>query len=217
MVLVMCIESPPGGGKGFLLKHLGQHGIRMSIPMNVVLQDDAIDHVMDYVKDEKRWLLTKELHFLWMHTRGIVDAMNLGTDGVILVEGSPVSDYLCHFRQCEKTDLEDKLYREWYEILRAYWKVDIHILLTASPHSHLERIIGNSKKEQSHTSIFGLYVMNNLYHRAFGGSAEVIVSYPNFEDNEPAMEIMRRELQDVIFRLKDNSLHRTRPTILCPL
>ena len=217
MVHVVCIESPPGGGKGFLLKHMSQHGIKLQTwSVHVVLQDDAIDHVMDYVKDERRWLLTKELHFLWMHTRGIQDAIRQGHD-LVFVEGSPLSDYMCHFRPCEKTDLEDKLYREWYEIMRSFWQVHVHVLLTTSPHSHLERIIGNSKKEQSHTSIFGMYVMTGLYQRTFGGSAEVIVSYPNFEDNEPAMEIMRGEIQDVIYRLKNNCLHRTRPTVLCPL
>jgi hypothetical protein len=210
-MVIVAIESPPGGGKGFLLKNLGAHGLGKE-PVRVCLQDDAIDHVMDYLKDPERWILVKELHFLWKHVVAIRDAP---LDHVTFIEGSPLTDFFCYFEPAKKHPFEERLYKDWYKFLRSSWDVDAHVRLVASPHDHLDRIIGNSKKEQGNTTILTLYKMDCDYKRWLG-HAHDLICYSNFEDNEPAMEIMRHQLDDIVQMLKNNSWHRSKPHSSCP-
>lgn len=206
--LVIAVESCPGGGKGFLLKHLSTHGLEgVEGSIDVVLQDDSIEHVVDFVHDPKRWLLVTELHFLMQHVRSMRERPKAA---VTFVEGSPYSDFMCHFEPHEKHPLEERLYRQWYLIMQKYWHVDAHVLLLSSPHEHLERIIGNSKKEQSHTTILSMYKQTERYKQVLG-HAHILVCHPNFEDNEPAMEIMKMQLVDIVQMLKNKSLHRVKP------
>lgn len=209
-MVVIALECPPGGGKGFLLKHLAQHGLG-DTRVSVYLQDDSIDHVMDYLTDPERWILTKELHFLIRH----VLAMRNAT-GVVFTEGSPYTDYRCYFADAKKHPLEDNLYKDWYNFLTPMWNVDMHVFLVESPHQHLERIIGNSKKEQGNTSILSIYKHINLYQTHMRTSQHLIC-HPNFEDNEPAMEIMKKQLIEIVQMLKNNSLYRIRLNSLCLL
>jgi deoxyadenosine/deoxycytidine kinase len=207
--LVIAVESCPGGGKGFLLKHLASNGLDGTRRIDIVLQDDSIEHVVDFVHDPTRWVLVTELHFLMQHVRSIREHPK-GPDAVTFVEGSPYTDFMCHFEPNEKHPLEESLYRQWYEIMRKHWHVDAHILLLSSPHEHLERIIGNSKKEQSHTTILSMYKQTERYKQVLG-HAHLLVCYPNFEDNEPAMEIMKMQLTEIVQMLKNKSLHRVKP------
>lgn len=203
-MVVIAIESPPGGGKGFLLKHLAQHRLG-DVPLSVALQDDSIDHVMDFINDPARWILAKELHFLWSHVSAILKQAKAGE--YLFIEGSPYSDFMCYFKPHPKHPLEERLYKGWYDFMSKFWTVDMHILLVASPHEHLERIIGNSKKEQGNTTILSLFTHSCIYKMNLG-HAQLLVCHPNFEDNEPAMEIMRKQLKDIVQNLKNNSLHR---------
>lgn len=205
--IVIAVESCPGGGKGFLLKHLAAHGLPGGVGhVNVFLQDDAIEHVIDAVHDSARWFLTTELYFLLQHVRQL---MGESYGHVTFVEGSPLTDFMCYFVAQPKHPLEDELYREWYAILRPLWHVDAHVLLLSSPHEHLERIIGNSKKEQSHTNIMSLYKQEEQYKSILHTSPS-LVCHANFEDNEPAMEIMKAQLADIVQMLKNKSMHRTK-------
>lgn len=201
---IIAIESCPGGGKGFLLKHLAQYGLH-PYKVAVLLQDDSIQHVMDYNKDPKRWNLTKELHFLLRHVQQISDACKMTDVDVIFIEGSPVTD--CHgfFLQSPRTASEEGLYHEWFRLLQPRWHIDAHVLLSSSPHEHLERIIGNSKKEQSHTTIVSVHNQMKVFYNLLRHT-HMLSCHPNFEDNEPAMEIMKSHLRDIVQILKNKSL-----------
>jgi len=209
--LVIAVESCPGGGKGFLLKHLASNGLDGcdQSQLNIVLQDDSIEHVVDFVHDPKRWLLVTELHFLMQHVQAMRNCVT-DSQSVTFVEGSPYTDFMCHFETHEKHPLEERLYRQWFDIMRQYWRVDAYVLLLSSPHEHLERIIGNSKKEQNHTTILSMYRQTERYKQVLG-HAHILVCYPNFEDNEPAMEIMKMQLAEIVQMLKNKSLHRVKP------
>lgn len=204
--IVIAVESCPGGGKGFLLKHLAAHGLPRIGQVGVLLLDDSIEHVIDAVHDPKRWTLTTELHFLIEHVRML---KSKSYNDITFVEGSPLTDLMCYFAPAQKHPLEDNLYKEWYELLRPMWSVDVHVLLTSSPHEHLERIIGNSKKEQSNTTILSLYRQEERYKSVLR-THPTLVCHANFEDNEPAMEIMKAQLSDIVQMLKNKSLYTTR-------
>ncbi|WIA15737.1 hypothetical protein OEZ85_002354 [Tetradesmus obliquus] len=173
MVTVVSVESPPGGGKGFLLKYLASKGMR------VALQDDAICHIMDLNTDARRWAFFTELFFLDMHVKCFKDASNSsGGGGVLLLEGSPLTDRLCYYEALHKRSmhpLEAELYEQWYEILRPQWRVDHSLLLLADTHAHVERIIDNAKVEQAALGIDQLHAMLNTYVAAL---PEVVIQTP---------------------------------------
>lgn len=198
MPFIVSIESCAGAGKGFLLKHIMQNGLPW-FSTHVYLQDDSIDQVLDYNKDPRRWILTKELHFLFNHVKALGGGESAD---VVLVEGSPVSDRLCFFDASCSHPLERQLYQEWYDLMRPHWKVDLHIVLVSSPHDCLDRIIGNSKKEQASANLSQICKQMNTYTKTFSelATVEEIVCLPNFEDNEPAIEIMKNQLCELIHK-----------------
>lgn len=204
--LVISIESCAGAGKGFLLKHIMQHGLS-NYSTRVHLQDDSIDQVLDYNKDPKRWILTKELHFLFNHAKAMTFLDNVD---IIFTEGSPFSDKSCFFENNCTNPLEKELYADWYKLMRPHWQVDLYIHLITSPHDCLDRIIGNSKKEQASANLSQICKQMILYQKMFNheelaAPVEELICLPNFEDNEPAIDIMKASLCDIIRRYVKNT------------
>lgn len=193
-MLVVSVESPPGGGKGFLLKYLSAKGL---YPMHgrVALHDDAIHHIMDMNTDSSRWAFFTELFFLCTHVQCYQQAMaNHGSkDTVLLLEGSPVTDKLCYYEkhhQSKMHPLEAQLYEEWYEKLKPLWRVDHHLLLLSDMHAHMERIIDNAKFEQAGIGLEDIHALTETYVKALP-KAYVLPCPANFEDNEPVLENLR--------------------------
>lgn len=195
-MLIIAVESPPGGGKGFLLKHLAAKGIA---PLHgfVSLHDDAISHVLDMNTDPVRWGLFTELFFLHMHVSCYEKALTTAAAGkgeavVVLLEGSPVSDRACYMlkQQQHLHPLEVELYEEWWSKLRPRWHVDHHILLLSDIHAHMERIIDNAKVEQAGLGLAEVHGLIDAFVCALP-EACVITCPSNFEDNEPVLEHLR--------------------------
>lgn len=208
-LLVVSIESPLGGGKGFFLKYMRQHkewierqGLNGSAHLYVCLQDDSISHVMDMNNDEKRWALFTELDFLYKHVHNIKtlnDSLE-GENAVLFMEGSPASDKHCYFDAIESiTAAEKSLYNEWYGIMKQFWNVDTTVLMKSSIHSHFDRVMGNSKKEQSFVTLGYLSQKAKLYMDNFGTCPKLICEN-NFEDNEPVLAVMCEVLIDLIYK-----------------
>lgn len=199
-LLVVSIESPLGGGKGFFLKYMRQHKewiehymkVR-NVNIQIALQDDSISHVMDMNNDERRWALFTELDFLFKHVSTIKGANRTSIKDhktALFIEGSPLSDKLCYFDTINTvTKAEKHLYNEWYDILSEYWHVDKSILVHSSIHSHFDRVMGNSKKEQSFVTLAYLSHKAQLYASVFKNSPKLICEN-NFEDNEPVLTVM---------------------------
>lgn len=208
-LLVVSIESPLGGGKGFFLKYMRQHkewierqGFNGKAQVHVCLQDDSISHVMDMNNDEKRWALFTELDFLYKHVANIKFAHDSlqGTNAVLFLEGSPISDKHCYFDAIESiSEAERELYTEWYDILKNHWKMDMSVLMKSSIHSHFDRVMGNSKKEQSFVTLGYLSQKAKRYASLLNSSPKLICEN-NFEDNEPVLEVMCQVLVDLIYK-----------------
>lgn len=195
-MLVVSVESPPGGGKGFLLKHLASRGLQ-----RIALQDDAIHHMMDMNTDGARWAFFTELFFLSMHVQAYLKAAaGAGPGAVVLLEGSPVSDRLCYYQKQHRArmhPLEAELYDTWWALLEPLWRVDHHVLLLSDVHSHLERIIDNAKVEQANIGLPEIHTMIATYAAALP-QAYVLSCPANFEDNEPVLENLRATLQALL-------------------
>lgn len=197
MSIVVSIESPLGGGKGFFLKYLRQCKSIGTYSTNIILQDDAISHVMDMNNDFKRWALFTELDFLLKHVSSISNALKQPQKNIIVIEGSPLTDKTCYFDEMTIDTLEQELYEEWFDILKAFWKVDVYISLKSSIHSHYDRVMGNSKKEQSFVTLSYLAHKLQLYNNNLIGCPKIICEN-NFEDNEPVLQVMVEKFKKVI-------------------
>lgn len=223
VVTVVSVESPPGGGKGFLLKYLAAKGlVSPTLVGHVVLQPDAIGHIMDMRTDTARWAFFTELFFLCTHVTSYKQALanitannhnNNNTSSaaaaapqqqhhVLLLEGSPVTDKLCYFEQQHRANmhpLEAELYEEWSHKLQPYWHVDHHILLLSDMHAHVERIVDNSKVEQAHLGLDEVHGLIKTFVHALPG-AYIVPCPPNFEDNEPVLDNLRTTLVNVLMQ-----------------
>lgn len=193
MPTIIAVESCTGSGKGFLLKYISQHGLLPGSKVHVCLQDDSIDQVLDYNKDPRRCMLTKEMHFLLSHVHNINESVQREDVDVVLIEGSPVSDRRCYFEVGCQNKLEKELYEDWFEFLRPFWNVDAHVILAADPHSSLDRVVNNSKKEQAFLDLAKLSRTIALYDTVFADWPR-IECIDHFEDNEPALEVMRMRI-----------------------
>lgn len=214
MTLVVSIESPLGGGKGFFLKYCRQQTFS-GLQVAVLLQDDSIATVMDMNTDPQRWSCFAELHFLLMHVAGIhhiihpqpKSVASSPAPDVLLIEGSPRSDYACYMVENPAIDpLEKELYTIWYDILVDYWTIDVYLRLKSSIHSHYDRMIGNSKKEQSFVTLGYLASKYISFEKCLHGQPFMLCEN-NFEDNEPVLEVMKGKLEHLI-RTKLASHHR---------
>lgn len=205
MVCVISIESPLGGGKGFFLKYLRQYKTLKGKELHVSLQDDAISHVMDMNNDAKRWSLFTELDFLLKHVLCIMEKCSAPRDSIVILEGSPQTDRCCYFNVSASDESERELYDEWYSIIAKHWKVDMHVMLKSSIHSHFDRVMGNSKKEQAFVTLGYLSHKLKLYDKVLHGSPQIVCEH-NFEDNEPVLQVMKEKLEFLIsdFLLKQN-------------
>lgn len=201
MVFVVSIESPLGGGKGFFLKYVRQHALIKGLETQVVLQDDSISHVMDMNNDPRRWLCFTEFDFMYKHVLSVRDARARKPD-ILVIEGSPATDRGCYFLDMQCEPCERELYEEWYGILGHLWSVDLHVHLKSSIHSHFERVMGNSKKEQAFVTLTYLAHKLRLFQDVLPGCPRLVCEN-NFEDNEPVLEVMRQKLCALIsHRLK---------------
>lgn len=204
--VVVCIESPLGGGKGFFLKYIRQHVFKHH-KVYVDLQDDAISYVMDMNKDSKRWAVFTELDFLLNHVCAISTASKQQCDFAI-IEGSPITDKYCYFNDIDVTPVEKKLYDEWFNILKPYWHIDANVYLYSSTHSMFDRIMGNSKKEQAFVTLNYLAHKIALYNKCLANSPRISCEH-NFEDNEPVLEVMKDQLFHYMNRLKTRTQYHS--------
>lgn len=211
--IVVALESCFGGGKGFLLKNVAASGLGppwANKKVQVMFQDDHIENVIDAAADATRWTLCKELGCLLDHVR-MFEGIDPSAD-LVVVEGSPASDRLCYFLEQCRDERERALYETWYALLEQRWRVDAHVLLDQSAYCILERIVSNSKKEQGGTSLEGVARAADLYRRAFFGDGRRVVRAPDhFEDNEPAMEALKRRLAEIAFGLKHEANKKEQP------
>lgn len=202
-MLVVALESPPGGGKGFLLKYLAAKGLH-PLRCQVAMHDDAIHHIMDMNTDASRWALFTELYFLSVHVQRYRQARQEAAqqpNTVLVLEGSPVTDKLCYFEDQRNRErlhpLEAQLYDEWYAKLRPLWHIDHHLLLLSDMHAHMERIIDNAKVEQAGVGLEEVHAMTQAYVRSLPG-AFVLPCPPFFEDNVPVLERLRATLVELL-------------------
>lgn len=204
MTIIVSIEAPLGGGKGFFLKYCRQHAFS-GMDVTVSLQDDSIAHVIDMNADPNRWALFTELDFLFRHVQAIhsTQSNSAHTPDMLLVEGSPLTDRVCYMHDTAAgiDPLDLKLYDIWYDVLLPYWKVDMHVRLKSSIHSHYDRVIGNSKKEQSFVTLGYLAHKGQLFDACLHG-CPIMTCENNFEDNEPVLEVMKAMIERMLRMLK---------------
>jgi Deoxynucleoside kinase len=201
MTFIVSIESPLGGGKGFFLKYIMKSNILSKFIVEGHLQDDSISHVMDMNNDAKRWALFTELDFLIRHVMGIKKCKSRfygnSQNHLVLIEGSPITDKLCYVDNSTDIDpLEKELYNEWFDILKPQWHIDMSVFLKSSVHSHFDRVMGNSKKEQAFVTLSYLSGKMIQYEQTLQGCVKLICEN-NFEDNEPVMRVMAKQFESI--------------------
>ena len=194
---VISLEGPPGAGKGFLLKHMATTGLGADISCSVRLQPEAISHILDYNTDAPRWALFTELFFLFQHATAAMDSC---TD-VCFVEGSPLSDNACYYKQLVAHlmhPLERALYEEWFDILEPLWHVDMSILLSADTHAFLDRVIDNGKTEESHLGLEQIQQIWEAYlHGLDADITWVLPCSARFEDSVVQLQVLHHALANL--------------------
>lgn len=195
--MIVAIESAPGGGKGFFLKHLTTYLRNTGVTsFSTVLLDDSISNMMDYSKDQKRWAAFNQFDFLMKHFKAVDHQSPL-----TFVEGSMGSDYQCMARHSMGKRLmehhEASLVTQWYGFLNTKaWRPDAIIYLNSDPQNHFERVVNNSKREQAYLSHGTLRSLKLRFDEYIGLCPVPVLNLqcvPNFEDNEPVLNKMAEE------------------------
>lgn len=197
--LVVAIEGPVGSGKGFLLKYIRQRGLD-NVSVQVQLHDDAVPNIVDCHRDTSRWGLFTELDFLFRHVQAYVQIQKSRTADVILLEGSHVADRFCYFEliRNQLTPVEQRLYEDWIGVMCEFNMSHKTIFLDCDPHDCLHRIINNNKREQCDIDLTEISRLRRLYEKNLPHDALRIACAPNFEDNEPLLESMRKRVSSVV-------------------
>jgi len=183
--MIVAVEAPPGGGKGFLLKHLQARGVP---GLRVALLDDDISSLLDCQNDPARWGLVTQLSVFAAHIdmqnqeRPVADAL--------VMEGSHHSDAECHARLATMHPQERALYDEATSILRATLRepVGLVVYLKSDLHTCFERIVSSARKEQTGISLQAVAQHLAAYEDFVATCPVPVVELDcpaYFEDNEP--------------------------------
>jgi len=207
MVIIISVESCPGGGKGFFLKYMNTH-IRTKYPALAArcamgLLDDTIGNMLDFTNDPGRWAMFNQLVYYLKHYKSSSLAP------VVFVEGSLDTDVHCVTRYFQdKGYLHEKeadVLRGWHDrIIRKGTPLpDAIIYLENTVHHHFERVVHNSKREQAHFTRTMLAAMKIRYDEivsAINVPTLRIRCIPHFEDNEPVLTQMAHIAMDFLQR-----------------
>lgn len=197
MTTVVCIESCVGGGKGFFLKYLMTH-LRNSEFGNVsaVFMEDNISNMVDLNTDPKRWAFFTQMVSFLSHFKA--QSSSSTKDTCVFVEGSILTDMACTMKRWDAlgylTPEEKTLLHDWYTLMSQKVSYDAVVYLDNDVHSHYERVVNNSKREQAWISREMLVEMKRDYDVRMSMVRDIPTLFvscsPNFEDNEPALIAM---------------------------
>lgn len=199
--LVVTFEGPVGCGKGFLLKHIKQHGLPCAESIQVELHEDAVSHVYDSHQNPARWGLFTELDFLFRHVSAYCSVQKDHCDvDVILLEGSHVADRFCYYEMIKHhlTPMEQQLYEECISVICKFDMSHKTIYMDCDIHDCLQRIMDNCKREQYEVDLLELHRLQRLYRHHLPADTCHLTCTANFEDNEPLLEAMRYQISDMV-------------------
>jgi deoxyadenosine/deoxycytidine kinase len=194
--MIVAVESCPGGGKGFFLKHLSTYLHNLGITdFSTQLLDDNISHMLDYSKDQNRWAAFNQFDFMLKHYK----AARGPPDTLVLVEGSIASDFECIVPHVGAMfePAEQDLIDGWHSLMTCKSPPpDAIIYLDADAHNHFERVVNNSKREQAYLSHASLRQLKSQFDAYIDRAAVPVLRLKcvsNFEDNEPTLNKMAEE------------------------
>lgn len=191
--MAVHIEGSLGCGKGFLVKYM-----KNKFPFfNIVSMNDTLNvgNMLDLEQGKSRWSFFTCMDFLFKHSENAAIATTSNT--LTFIESSIFSSRACYFQYLltggHFTPIERRLYEDWYTLLGNKNPRAI-IYLQSNIQHQFERIIHNSKNEQTNISLEKLHVFNRLYEDYItlaqkSGIPVIRVQTPAFfEDNHGDME-----------------------------
>ena len=191
------IEGMTGSGKSFLIKYLKTRYPYFSI--HTMLETNNVSNILDLNITKSRWAFFTEMDFLQKHINNIKKSK---TDTLCFVENSIFSAKTCYFEYLRRehffTDEEISLYNAWFKIMISEHPnilPDCILYIESDIHIHFERIINNSKSEQSNINLQTLQKFKYLYDKYlhimehhYHVRVVRVQCPPYFEDNMGDME-----------------------------
>jgi deoxyadenosine/deoxycytidine kinase len=174
----------------YLLTHIRSE---TSVSVSAVFMEDNISNMVDLNTDPRRWAFFTQMVSFLRHFK----AQSKPTDpcSLIFVEGSLLTDMACTMKRWDSLGYlgpeEKALLHDWYTLMSQRVAYDAVVYLDNDVHSHYERVVNNSKREQAWISREMLVEMKRDYDVRMSMVKNVptifISCTPNFEDNEPAL------------------------------
>lgn len=212
--MIVAIESPPGGGKGFLLKYLYVYAkYERDVPFRfeTLHLDDNMSHMMDFNVDPHRWSFFTQADFLLKHYDMLQQAQAAADPSaaadVFFIEGSVLTDFHCHIQHMHDAGFlrgfEHDVLSQWFRHMSSTLPcVDLFVELKCDTQTHFERVVNNSKREQAYISLQHVKDMQSAYRRVVEqvGIAPVLTVHcpPCFEDNEPCLNAVCKQIVDEV-------------------
>ena len=182
--MTVCLEAPPGSGKGALLARLREEhpSVRASTYRPPLALCEAC-------QDEPgRWDLLLQL-------RVLVDRCREVAAGHEVMVGSPLSDVACHARLAAMHPQERRLYEGWAAVLCAGLPAVRHVLLDGSPEASFREVVTRGRREQASATHACLEAQHGAYGETFAG-CERIPAPPHAADTpvllQPAVRALWR-------------------------
>lgn len=177
----IVIDGNIGSGKTTQLNLLEDLGFRV--------KREPIDQwpLELFYSDMERWGLTFQLVVLNTLTT---------EEGFVIYERSPVSARSVFWRAMKKTDLEDQVFNNYYDVMG--WGPDLYILINKSPEKCYEHIQERVQAGDGGVTLDYLRTLDGYYHDMFEG-----LNCPKYmvDGNKPIREVH----QDILKWIPNNS------------
>jgi len=204
--MIVCIESCIGGGKGFFIKYLSTYA-KWAWPdatHAAILMDDSMVNMIEFSSDRARWAMFAMLSIFLRHA-----GAQASTEDIVFVEGSLFTDFRCAAKRWRAMGFlapeEFDVLEEWYDVFAKTARCDAVVYLDNDVHTHFERIVNNSKREQAWISVEHLIDMKRDYDATLSRFVDAPTLFlpcvANFEDNEPELMAMAETTIDFLRKI----------------
>lgn len=185
-MVFLCLEGPPGSGKEAVARQLA---VTYSIP--VCIHKATSSDLADAQQDETRWSFYTQLRIFADRVAKLRDLSTLTT---VVVNGSPVSDRVCHAAASKMDKAERDLYDKWTDVLSGTVRSSsVHILLNLDLEATFHAVVHEAKREQGHWTMARLQNLHGLYNRSFGSGAVAQVAR-DYVDNEVMLQTVAQHI-----------------------
>lgn len=153
---MICLEGPPGAGKGALVGRLIEE--HPSVAVSSYRPHGAVG---------ERCTLLRQLRILVDRSQEVAKG-----EAAVMV-GSPASDIACHARLSPLLPVERELYEEWARALTDGLPDTRHLLVATTPARCFQEVVSRGRREQAGHTYRGLQDLHRAYAERFAEAVEL--------------------------------------------